>query len=169
MLYYQGYTVSFQEVPDETSLAILVGDCPHRCPGCHSPELQRPEGEDLEKNLGKIIDEYQDAITCVCFMGEGRDLDALWRCILKVKKRNKKVCLYTGYNIGLLYSILPMENGFRQNLPLYLDYLKVGPFIEKMGGLDSPTTNQVMYRSVRLEDDHHVWEDITYKFQKKKD
>ena len=43
----------------------------------------------------------------------------------------------------------------------WFDYIKIGPYIKELGGLDSPTTNQRMY--------HYTGTniiDITYKFQR---
>lgn len=152
MIYYQGYAVSFQEVPDEISLVILIGDCPHRCPGCHSPELWEASGKNLVEDLDKLIDEYQDAITCVCFMGEGQDFDDLCWCLERAKERGYKTCLYTGYTAHLG----AIEAG--------VDYLKVGPYIEALGGLDSPTTNQRFYK---VEPNGNLI-DLTYKFKKER-
>lgn len=149
MLYYQGTTVSFQEVPDEVSLVILIGDCPHRCPGCHSPELWEARGKDLEHDLPSLIDQYADVITCVCFMGEGQDYGAMNRCIRYATKRGFKTCLYSGSNA---YGWPP------------LTYLKTGPYIAELGGLDSSTTNQ---RFWRIYEDGIV--DMTHLFQKKKE
>lgn len=131
MLYYQGYTVSFQEVPDEISLVISIADCPHRCPGCHSPQLQKPEGRDLLPDLPKMIREYGDVITCVCFMGEGQDDIALSVCHDFVKALGYKTCMYAG------------------GADLHgcdWDYFKAGPYIESRGPLTSRTTNQRMFR-----------------------
>lgn len=132
MLYCQGYTVSFQEVPDETSLVILVGDCPHRCPGCHSPELWQAKGDDLEAKLDSIIDQYQDVITCVCFMGDGRDRQAMERCFKRVQNRGFKAAIYSGYETTV-YDLA------------HLDYIKIGEYKKDLGGLDKPTTNQRLY------------------------
>jgi anaerobic ribonucleoside-triphosphate reductase activating protein len=40
------------------------------------------------------------------------------------------------------------------------DYIKIGPYIEELGGLDSKNTNQIMYK---VEDEKLI--DITYRFQ----
>ena len=53
----------------------------------------------------------------------------------------------------------------RQHLPdnfpiQHFDYIKVGPYIPKLGGLDSETTNQIMYK---VEDGELI--DITYRFK----
>lgn len=161
MLYYHGYTVSFQEIPDEASLVVLVADCPHRCPGCHSPELQKAEGTDLELSLDNLIDDYADIITCVCLMGEGRDKEAIIRCANKIRERGFKPAIYIG--AGEDYGL---------ELALYYDYVKYGPYIEELGGLKSRKTNQHMiYVTARHPNcfgnpSGIEIEDITYKFQK---
>ena len=43
--------VVFAEIPDEVSLAINISCCPHRCPGCHSPYLQKDYGVELDEEL----------------------------------------------------------------------------------------------------------------------
>lgn len=155
MLYCQGYTVSFQEVPDETSLVFLIADCPHRCPGCHSPDLQKPRGSNLEHILPMALEEYRDAITCVCFMGEGQDPEAMERCALYVKSLGLRTALYEG-TTGL------GDWDYR-----LFDYIKFGPYIASRGGLDKVTTNQVMVR-IEYEPDSTIrFTNITYKFRRK--
>ena len=155
MIKYAGYSIVMQEVPDEISLALDITNCPNRCPGCHSPELQKDFGQDLEAALPALLKAYAGRISCVCFMGEGRDYTALVHCLQMVREAGLKTCLYSGHDqappIGLTL----------------LDYLKLGPYIKELGGLDSPRTNQRMWRI------HHllnglVPENITYKFQRKK-
>ena len=161
MLYYHGYTASFQEVPDEISLVVLVADCPHRCKGCHSPELQRREGKDLELCLDSVIDQYADVITCVCLMGEGQDDEALKRCAATINKRGFKSAIYIGA-------------GEQRGLELaqYFDYVKYGQYIEELGGLKNPNTNQHMIEVTKRFTDSFGnpsgidFKDITYKFQK---
>lgn len=161
MLYYQGYTVSFQEVPDEITLVLLVGDCPHQCEGCHSPELRKAEGKDLELCLDDLINEYQDILTCVCLMGEGRDDKALIRCANMIRDHGLKSAIYIGSG---------EKKGLE--LALWFDYVKYGPYVQELGGLKSPSTNQHMiqvtgrtYNSIGKPTGIDFL-DITYKFQK---
>ena len=44
---YYNYDVVFQEIPDETTLAINISNCPCRCPGCHSKFLWEDVGVEL--------------------------------------------------------------------------------------------------------------------------
>ena len=158
MIYYQGYSVSFQEVPDETSLVIEVADCPHHCVGCHSPYLRKPEGKDLISGIDKLIAEYSDAITCVCFMGDGRDVFFINQLALLVRSLRYKAAVYSGYEDAL------------EKYGLCFDYVKAGEYKQKLGGLSSSKTNQKMYYiNHKQKDLYPIAEDITYKFWKTSD
>lgn len=157
MLHYKGHTVSFQEVPDEVSLVILIGDCPHRCVHCHSPDLWTQSGISVKEKLDQLIDEYADAITCVCFMGDGQDDNELFWCADHVKNRGFKTALYSGYYDAYIFG------------EPYFDYIKGGPYKEKRGGLDNPNTNQYMLKRIIGSDGKYTFEDITYRFQRSND
>jgi len=153
-LKYLGYTVVFQEVPNEVSLAINISGCPHRCEECHSQYLWKYDGDYIEKDLERLINHHLLFITCVCFMGGDQNKAELKRLCGIVKKYNLKTCLYSGDdNIDNLKVLLP-----------YLDYLKVGSYRHDLGGLDCPNTNQRMY-SVS---DGVIQENITNLFQSKR-
>lgn len=155
MIKFTNYAITFAEVPDEISLTLSISNCGGRCRGCHSPELQRDIGLDLEEHLPGLIKQYRDQITCVCFLGDGNDREALSECIEYAHHRGFKTCLYTG------------RDSF-QWLP-YLDYLKLGHYDQARGGLSSPKTNQVMYEAHRVYDPSgrvisQFANDITYRF-----
>jgi len=142
---YDGYYITFQEVPNEISLTFTITNCPHFCKGCHSPWLRDNIGKCLKEDIFSIINKYDEMITCVCFMGEGNDIDEL---VSLAKKIKHKTAIYVG-----LDSI--------SDWMLNFDYVKIGHFDESLGGLDKPSTNQKMYQ---ITDDKFV--DITYKFNK---
>ena len=90
-LMYKGYSVVFQEVPGEVSLAINISGCQHHCPDCHSKYLWSDEGAAfLRRDLDFIISEYDGLITCVCFMGGDHNLVELNYHAKKIKERTKK-------------------------------------------------------------------------------
>ena len=151
-LKYLGYSIVFQEVPDEVALTINISGCPHKCEGCHSKYLWEYEGGFISDDLEWLIGHYKDLITCVCFMGGDQNLNELQVLMKIVKLANLKVALYTGASD-------PHTISYAMSLPV--DYLKYGPYIEQYGGLNSTTTNQVM-----LKRNGDKWEDITYKFWK---
>jgi len=136
MLKYTDSLVTFREVPDKIALAINISNCPNHCVGCHSPELRSNIGKELtDEELEKLIVENA-GINCVCFMGEGRDINRLSQLISFVKdKYNLLTALYTGSDEF-------DESVFNGKL----DYLKVGHYDEVYGPLDKNTTNQRMYR-----------------------
>ena len=150
MIKYISTQVCFREVPDEVSLCINISNCPHRCKGCHSAILREDVGEVLDQDELKSLIEKNDGITCVCFMGHAGDPLSINRLALFVKSMGLKTAIYIGDKE------IPKE----LNL-LYLDYIKVGPYIEELGPLDNPNTTQRMYEIV---DGQPV--DITKKFWK---
>lgn len=134
-LKYLGYSIGFQEVPDEISLIINISGCPHKCKGCHSSYLWEYKGNYISEDLDTIINEYSDLITCVCFMGGDQNIEELKNLLLEVKNKNLKTCVYSGLDSKVFFGTLLK----------YIDYLKIGRYIEKLGGLTSKNTNQIMY------------------------
>ena len=147
MLKVASFDIVFQEIPGEVTLALNLSNCPCHCPGCHSQHLAQDIGEPLNEELmDGLIARYGAMITCVAFMGGDADPEevALWAHYV----RPLKTAWYSG----------------RMNMPQdekAFDYVKLGPYIESLGGLKSPDTNQRFYK--REED---TWTDITSVFQK---
>ena len=142
MLYYSHPQVVFQEVPNEISLALAISGCPLGCKGCHSSHTWQPTyGQALTAaEFQRLIDKNK-YISCVLFYGGEWQLECLLALIRIAKDNNLRVCLFT----GLDYDQVP------QQLLTELDYIKVGRYIEELGGLKSHTTNQ---RFLRLTDRH---------------
>ena len=156
MIKYAGCGVTFQEVPNEVSLSFSISNCSGNCEGCHSPWLKDDVGKDLENDLPALLNQYCDSITCVCFMGEGIDPISLLTCVEMVRRRGLKVALYSGRDS--IYSI-----PFCRIMISKLNFIKIGSYRKELGGLDSYTTNQRMYKITdgRLKD-------ITYMFWNRK-
>lgn len=125
-----------QEVPNEISLAINISDCPYRCRGCHSQYLWEYHGEYLVDNIETLLEKYDGLITCVCFMGGDWNKNDLLYSLNSAKKKELKTCLYTGKN-----SIDEIDKKIIEKL----DYIKVGNYVEELGGLNSRCTNQRMF------------------------
>ncbi|MDE5707016.1 MAG: anaerobic ribonucleoside-triphosphate reductase activating protein [Alistipes sp.] len=139
MLRLASFDVVFREVPGETTLALNLSECPNRCPGCHSPHLREAVGEPLDEELLEgVLTRYGGSITCVCFMGGDADPQEVARLSGCVRTRSRGA-LKTGWYSGR--EELPPEVDRRQ-----FDYIKLGPYVERLGGLDSPRTNQRFYR-----------------------
>lgn len=151
MVYYGEVDVTFSEIPNEISLTISIMGCGNNCKGCHSPHLQGESGEMLDiDRLQGYLGEYAEYVTAVTFLG-GDNNPALVELLeyVKINYPNLKLCIYTG------------NASVPEQMEEYLDYLKIGSYIEELGGLSSPLTNQRMYKIV-----DGVHEDITYKFRR---
>lgn len=95
-LKYIGYSIVFQEVPNEISLVLNISNCPYRCKGCHSKFLWEDEGIPVMESLPILLGEYKDRITTVCFMGGDQNMDELAELLCIVHRAGYKTCLYTG-------------------------------------------------------------------------
>lgn len=139
MLRLASYDIVFQEIPGEVTLALNLSCCPNRCPGCHSPYLQQDIGEHLSDGLlSGLLDSYGSSVTCVCFMGGDADPAEVER-LAHLVRTYPGGTLKTGWYSGR--TALPA--GCRTDS---FDYIKLGPYVERLGGLDSPATNQRFYK-----------------------
>ena len=156
MIRFTGFAMTFEEVPDEVSMCFTLSNCPFRCPGCHSPELQQDKGMSLSAYLCPTLDLYKGRATCVCFLGDGKpeDADELLNLFRICRERGFKVAHYSGMT-GMQYSVVHGDDDFKP------DYVKVGPYIAERGGLSNPGTNQRMYQ---YDPETKQYKDITYKF-----
>ncbi len=140
MLLLASYDIVFQEVPGEVTLALNLSACPNGCPGCHSPHLQQAVGESLdEKLLGGLLYRYADSISCVAFMGGDGDSAELNNLTDFIRNSSDfsgmKTAWYSGRNE------IPPEVEVKK-----FNFIKTGGFVESLGPLTSPTTNQRFYR-----------------------
>ena len=156
MLKYLNTQVTFSEIPDEITLCINITGCKVGCRNCHSSYLAEDIGEELNIHSLKNLIDNNKGITCVSFMGgdsNPSDINTLAKWI----KINYpiKVAWYSGRQE--LNKNIQLEN---------FDYLKLGPYIEELGPLNSKTTNQRFYKVVK-KNLVYTLDDITYKFLKK--
>ena len=159
MIKYKPDTVSvvFAEVPDYVTLAIEITNCPGHCEGCHSPWLREDIGEELTPEVLDDLIRKNRGVNCICFMGEGKDPEALKRLAFSIHLRSDypyKVALYSGRE--------EVEDEYNA----YFDFIKVGPYIPSRKALNFKTTNQRLYEIVR-EGNETKRKDITYKFWRK--
>ena len=161
MVKVASYDVVFQEIPGEVTLALNLSNCPCHCLGCHSPHLAEDIGEPLDEQLlDALIEKYSGLITCVCFMGGDANPEEVARLAEHVQRpttndQRLKTAWYSGRTRDL--------NNPNDLIDLKVfNYVKFGPYIESLGGLKSPTTNQRLYKRVG-----DTWEDITSVFWRK--
>ena len=158
MVKYLETAVTFEEIPDEVTLAINISNCQNHCEGCHSPWLREDVGEELTPEVLNDLIDKNEGITCVCFMGEGNDIEGLLDLALIVAQRGLAAALYSG------------RPDVEAELGAVFTYIKEGPYIEEFGPLNKETTNQRMYKvhhKVNGDDLELEFEDITYKFWKR--
>lgn len=135
MIKFFANDITYQEVPNLISRSFSITNCGGHCNGCHSPELQEDIGEELtDRILNKFFEIDKDKVECYVFLGEGQDKNRMLDILKLCKKNGFKTCLYIG------------RNHADWRYMRYLDYIKLGSYIKSLGGLDSPTTNQVMYK-----------------------
>lgn len=136
MLKYVDAKVVFAEVPDEVTLAINISNCPCQCKGCHSSYLAQDIGTKLTFNEVKKLIKNNSGISCIAFMGgdsEPKRIDALASFV--TNHYQLKVAWYSG------------RQELSNHIDLYnFDYIKLGPYKEEFGPLNSRTTNQRFYK-----------------------
>lgn len=161
MLKFVDTAVTFSEFPNEISLCINISNCPNKCKNCHSAYLQEDIGTVLDlQHLINLIDANK-GITCIGLMGGDRhpeEIDDIAQMI-KAYYPELKVGWYSGNDE--ISKDIDKSN---------FDFIKVGSYIEKLGGLASITTNQRMYRIVSAIDEKgdriYSLLDITHLFWK---
>lgn len=152
------FDIVFQEIPGEVTLALNLSNCPCHCPGCHSPHLAEDIGEPLtEELMDGLLARYGSMITCVAFMGGDAEPEEVIRWANYIKgvesQESRAKSLKTAWYSG--------RNNMPNNQKAF-DYVKLGPYIESLGGLKSQKTNQRLYKRVGEE-----WVDITSSFWRK--
>ena len=136
MLKYVDTKVTFAEVPNEITLCINITGCKIGCKNCHSSYLAENIGEELNSFSLKELISNNKGITCISFMGGDSspskiDTLAQW--------------------IKINYPIKTAWYSGRQELskdinPNNFNFIKLGPYIEDLGPLNSKTTNQRFYK-----------------------
>ena len=157
---YVDAVVTFSEIPDEITLCLNISNCPCKCPGCHSKYLWEDIGNNLTKAaISDLMASNRGGVTCICFMGGDANPNELVDIASWVRKvyPNIRIAWYSG-----------MQNPERY--PVF-DYIKVGPYIEKLGPLTSKTTNQRLYAKgsalKKMSAYSNEWYDITDRFWKR--
>ena len=146
MLKFLNTDIVMREVPNEVSLAFNITNCTHKCRGCHTPELRKDIGTELNNTiLINHIKRNEAGISCVLFLG-GK-YDEVIKLIKSVRFPELKWAWYTG------------DNTFNKT-DLILDYVKIGEYIEELGPINKVGTNQKMYKRFDYE-----YKDITYMMQ----
>ena len=151
---YYTKRICFQEIPDEISFTYFLTNCPNRCENCHSPHLREDIGTAVGSSLSSDLTQQEGVCSCILFMGgdDDRQIASLLFNLAHCKSRGFKTALYSGFDL---------DHALERPEMLYLlDYIKVGAYVDNLGGLKSKTTNQRLYKVVNGK----ITEDITYMF-----
>ena len=155
MVRYHNLDIVLAEIPGETTLAFNITNCPNRCPGCHSPHLTADEGRVLDDaELLALLACYGRSVTCVAFMGGDAEPHKIARLAKTVRKTYP--VLHTAWYSGRE----ELPEGFESAA---FDYVKLGGWVEALGPLTAPATNQRLYRVGQ----DGTMEDITELFRRK--
>ena len=156
MLKYVDTKVVFAEIPNEITLAINISGCPCNCKGCHSSYLAGDIGERLDfDSLDKVIN-ANTGVTCISFMGGDVNPSTvnILAEFIRATYPELKIAWYSG------------RQELSEDIKLMnFDYIKLGPYSEEFGPLNSVTTNQRMYKVVKQNGNYELV-DITNKFWK---
>ena len=153
--------ITFSEVPDEVTLCINISNCPCHCKGCHSAYLAEDIGEKLTFEVLDSLIKKNEGITCVAFMGGDAEPATVNDLASYVKEShpNIKTAWYSGRQE--LSKDIKIKN---------FNTIKLGPYIEELGPLNSKTTNQRFYEVRQVSDVegnlYYGLDDVTYKFWK---
>ena len=140
MLKYVNTEIVFQEIPDETTLAINISRCPCHCPGCHSSYLAKDFGNPLSADaLDQLIADNDGLVTCVCLMGGDAEPQSVNHLAAHVREK------HPGMRVGWYSGRLRIDHAIDKH---NFDYIKVGPYIKHLGPLNCRTTNQRLYHVV---------------------
>ena len=155
MLKYVDAKIVFSEIPNEITLAISISGCPCHCRGCHSSYLADDIGTPLDEMELTSLIEGNRGISCIAFMGGDAEPWEIHHMAMFIRELYPmiKVAWYSGRE--------ELHSSIGLNLQDF-DFIKLGPYKEEYGPLDSKTTNQRLFKIVKGK-----LEDITYKFWKK--
>lgn len=156
MLKYLKLQEVFTEIPGEISLGLSISGCQLHCVGCNQRELWEDKGTPLDvETLCGLLNQHQ-GVTVLLLLGGEHDIDTLTELFMYAHKRVK-----TAWYCGL--DMIPKD---KLGILGHLDYIKLGHFNIELGGLDSPTTNQRLYRIEHQGDGNYWQHDITSLFWK---
>ncbi len=145
---YLNYDILIKEIPWKMSLCFAMTGCNIKCSGCHSKELW--DSNNWKELTLEVIEElalkYKGLFDVILFFGGEWNGQQFITLLEQLKTKGYSLALYTWLNsIG-------------QNIKQYLDYLKTGPYVQELGGLESETTNQRLFSLIS-------WEELTKRLQ----
>lgn len=158
--------ITFTEIPDKIAIFLELGNCYQKCKGCHSDHLSaflNPLSLDtfisLEEITAYVYDQKKKGAQAVVLMG-GATNYGMGMGELDILINHLSIFLPVGIYVGLPEDS-PTIVELKDNLNL--TYLKTGAYVENLGGLNQPMTNQIFWER----NNEDVWENQTSLFIKK--
>lgn len=135
--------ITFNEVPDKLAYAIELGACKQHCVGCHSPELQKEDVPltpllDILEEAQVVIDAGANAIVVMGGTNNKHVTDESLIALLRDLACIAPTGLYSGRDDEDHDKMIALEGN--------CTWLKTGPYVASLGGLESTRTNQRFYR-----------------------
>lgn len=151
MLLFYDVGVTYLEVPNEKCLTFHISECQNNCQHCQSPWLHSSVGDNINEYFEYLIEAYSEQITCICFLGEGKNTETehieFYNLCNIAKKYKLKTCLYSGRDCNI------------EDWMKIFDYVKIGSYNKTLGAINIKTTNQRLYKKI-----NHSFIDITKLF-----
>lgn len=124
------------------NLVLVTQGCLANCKGCHNPDTHPLDGG-REMMIGPLFNHITESTTGVTVSGGEPllQLEAVKEVYKIAKEKNLKRILYTGFSCLKFLDTFP-------DFANYLDYVKIGPYIESMRSSAVPyygSTNQEIY------------------------
>ena len=134
--------ITLAEMPNYISFYIQLANCNIKCEGCHSKylwkKIARTDIECIIESVKKAKE--QGADMCIIFGDINNDItENDFVFLLKEIHKYLPICVYSGAPNSL------RALGSMTNTDL-IDYIKLGSYIDRCGGLNKRTTNQRMYK-----------------------
>ncbi len=129
--------------PDNGAVSVFMTGCIHNCPGCQNPDLQK------HTDNNQTNKEILDNIKLFCKRNETNKVvlsggDSLFPLNLDLTNfllenlKDFEVCLYTGYDINYVKSVLK---------PNTFTYVKCGKFIKELYQESEKTDDYIKFAS----------------------
>ncbi len=149
---YYSIDITLQEVPGEISISFSICGCNIQCKGCHSPFLWKEDNGYLldEKTFISTLKKYLGFASCVLFMGGEWHPKDIQNYLKIAQTLGYNTCLYTG------------KKSIPKEISKHLTWLKTGPWVEKLGSLSSPHTNQKFIEVKTQKTLNHLFQKINY-------
>lgn len=152
MVQYLDVYVGLQEIPSEVSLVIIISDYIRQCRGKKAKLYKSIEAKPLiPEELSVLIDSLIEEITCVTFMGGDIAPDEMndFAAFVRTQYPELRIGWYSADESITVFTDY-------QNF----DYIKLGSYNQRKGGLSSPKTNQRLYKV-----EGAALRDITHRFR----